>query len=125
VRKAFYRAKLESRPIMLSCPMDIQQKDLRGCGRRIQAVVSNVSRAAQVHPDSKALEQAADIVASSKKPVIVVGRGAQWAGAGRSRAEARRSRRRIDRERRCSCARGSTKANGTPAFRVPTARVLR
>ena len=26
VRRAFYLAKLESRPIMLSCPMDIQQK---------------------------------------------------------------------------------------------------
>src|SRR5215218_4653923 len=27
VRKAFYLAKLESRPIMLSCPMDYQQKN--------------------------------------------------------------------------------------------------
>jgi hypothetical protein len=27
VRKAFYLAKLENRPIMLSCPMDIQQKN--------------------------------------------------------------------------------------------------
>jgi len=27
VRQAFYLAKTESRPVMLSCPMDIQQKD--------------------------------------------------------------------------------------------------
>jgi thiamine pyrophosphate-dependent acetolactate synthase large subunit-like protein len=81
VRKAFYRAKLESRPIMLSCPMDIQQKTFEDADDEYKPSSAMFTRGA-VHPDSKALEQAADIVASSKKPVIVVGRGAQWAGAG-------------------------------------------
>src|SRR6185503_572913 len=35
-----------------------------------------------VHPDADALKRAADIVGGAKKPVIIVGRGAQWAGAG-------------------------------------------
>lgn len=35
-----------------------------------------------VTPDETALKEAADIIAESKKPVIVVGRGAMWSGAG-------------------------------------------
>ena len=81
VRKAFYLAKLESRPIMLSCPMDIQQKNFEDDDEEYKPSSAMFTPGA-VHPDSKALERAADIVASSKKPVIVVGRGAQWAGAG-------------------------------------------
>ncbi|MDB5814248.1 MAG: thiamine pyrophosphate protein central region [Rhodocyclales bacterium] len=81
VRKAFYRAKLESRPIMLSCPMDIQQKNFEDDDEEYKPSSAMFSPGA-VHPDEKALERAADIVASSKKPVIIVGRGAQWAGAG-------------------------------------------
>ncbi len=81
VRKAFYLAKLESRPIMLSCPMDYQQKNFEDADEEYQPS-STVFTPGAVHPDAKALERAADIVASSKKTVIVVGRGAQWAGAG-------------------------------------------
>jgi len=80
VRKAFYLAKLENRPIMLSCPMDIQQKNFEDDDPYKPS--STIMRRGAVHPDAKALEQAADIVAQSKKPVIVVGRGAQWSGAG-------------------------------------------
>ena len=80
VRKAFYRAKLENRPIMLSCPMDIQQKNFED-DEPYQPSSTLFTRGA-VHPDAKALELAADIVAGSQKPVIVVGRGAQWSGAG-------------------------------------------
>lgn len=81
VRKAFYLAKLESRPIMLSCPMDYQQKNFEDADEEYQPS-STVFKPGAVHPDAKELERAADIVASSKKTVIVVGRGAQWAGAG-------------------------------------------
>lgn len=80
VRKAFYLAKLENRPIMLSCPMDIQQKEFED-DEPYQPSSTLFTRGA-VHPDAQALERAADIVAAAKKPVIVVGRGAQWAGAG-------------------------------------------
>ncbi len=80
VRKAFYLAKLENRPIMLSCPMDIQQKNFED-DEPYKPSSEFFTRGA-VYPDAKALERAADIVASAKKPVIIVGRGAQWAGAG-------------------------------------------
>src|SRR5262245_35791981 len=80
VRKAFYLAKLESRPVMLSCPMDIQQKNFDD-DEPYKPSSEFFTRGA-VHPDAKALERAADIIANAKKPVIIVGRGAQWAGAG-------------------------------------------
>ena len=48
VRKAFYIAQLESRPVMLSCPMDVQQKKL-GRRRSVPAVV-DAPAAARVGP---------------------------------------------------------------------------
>jgi thiamine pyrophosphate-dependent acetolactate synthase large subunit-like protein len=81
VRKAFYLAKLENRPIMLSAPMDIQQKNFEDDDEPYKPS-STLFTPRVPHPDTKALEQAADIVAGSKKPVIIVGRGAQWSGAG-------------------------------------------
>ncbi len=80
VRKAFYMAKTENRPIMLSCPMDIQQKEFEDDDPYKPS--STLFTSGVVHPDPKTLERAADIVASAKKPVIIVGRGAQWSGAG-------------------------------------------
>ena len=81
VRKAFYLAKTENRPIMLSCPMDIQQKVFEDDDEAYKPSSTLFTRGA-VHPDAKTLEQAADMVAGARKPVIIVGRGAQWAGAG-------------------------------------------
>jgi len=81
VRKAFYLAKLENRPIMLSAPMDIQQLEFEDADEEYQPS-STIFMPGTVQPNPKALEQAADIIAGSKKPVIVVGRGAVWADAG-------------------------------------------
>ncbi len=81
VRKAFYLAKTENRPIMLSCPMDIQQQKFEDDDEAYKPSSTLFTRGA-VHPDAKVLAQAADMVAGAKKPVIIVGRGAQWAGAG-------------------------------------------
>ncbi len=80
VRKAFYLAQLESRPIMLSAPMDVQQKEFDDDDPYKPSSTLLPPRA--VRPDPAMLEQAAAIVAGSKKPVIVVGRGAKWSGAG-------------------------------------------
>jgi acetolactate synthase I/II/III large subunit len=80
VRRAFYLARLESRPYMLSCPMDTQQKPWEDDDPYKPSTTLLGKRA--VATDTAALEQAADIIAKAKKPVIVVGRGAIWSGAG-------------------------------------------
>ena len=80
VRKAFYLARLESRPIMFSAPMDIQQKAFEDDDPYQPSSTILPKRAAG--PDPAALERALDIIAAAKKPVIVAGRGARWSGAG-------------------------------------------
>ncbi len=81
VRKAFYLAKLESRPIMLSVPMDVQQATFEDDDAYVPSSTLFPSPR-RVRADAKALEEAAEIIASAKKPVIVAGRGAIWSGAG-------------------------------------------
>jgi thiamine pyrophosphate-dependent acetolactate synthase large subunit-like protein len=80
VRKAFYTARLESRPVMLSAPMDIQQKNFDDDDPYEPS--TTMMPKSVLHPDPAELEKAADIVAASKHPVIIVGRGARWSGAG-------------------------------------------
>ena len=80
VRKAFYLAKLESRPIMLSAPMDIQQLPFDDDEPYQPSSTLLASRV--ISPDANGLKQAADMIAASRKPVILVGRGAMWSGAG-------------------------------------------
>ena len=80
VRKAFYLAKLESRPIMLSAPMDIQQQEFDDDEPYRPSSTLMPSRT--VRPDPANLEQAADMIAGSRKPMIIAGRGARWSGAG-------------------------------------------
>jgi len=86
VRKAFYLAKIESRPIMLSAPIDVQQKDFDDDDEPYRPS-STLIKPRAVRPDITALEQAADIIAASKKPVILAGRGAVWSGAEKAVAK--------------------------------------
>jgi len=81
VRKAFYMARMESRPVMLSAPMDVQQKAFEDDDEPYKPSSTLIPPRA-VRPDPEALKQAADIVAGAKHPVLLVGRGARWSGAG-------------------------------------------
>ena len=96
VRKAFYLARLESRPVMLCAPMDMQQKDMDDDEEYVPSSAFFPRSASQPHPDSIAARRRHRSPARSK-PVIVVGRGAMWSGAGDAGPEARRAHRRADR----------------------------
>jgi thiamine pyrophosphate-dependent acetolactate synthase large subunit-like protein len=80
VRKAFYTARLESKPVMLSCPMDIQQKNFEDDDEYQTSATILPKRA--TGPDSESVKRALDVITSAKRPVIVAGRGARWSGAG-------------------------------------------
>src|SRR5918911_323568 len=82
VRKAFYLARMESRPILLSAPMDIQQKAFEADDADEYQPSSALVPSQLIEPGRAALEQAAELVAASQKPIILVGRGAMWSGAG-------------------------------------------
>ena len=80
VRQAFYQAKLESRPVMLSAPMDTQQKNMDDD----EPYIPSASLLSQepISPNPVSLERAAEMIAGARKPLLVVGRGAIRAGAG-------------------------------------------
>lgn len=80
VRKAFYIARTQSRPVLLSVPLDLQQKEWDDDEPYLPSTAIIPKRT--VAPNQAAIDQAADILCKAKRPVILVGRGAQWAGAG-------------------------------------------
>src|SRR5215210_762796 len=80
VRKAFYMAQLESKPVMLSCPMDIQQKNVDEDEPYQTSATILPKRASG--PDAESVKRALDLITKAKRPVIVAGRGARWSGAG-------------------------------------------
>lgn len=80
VRKAFYLAKLNSKPVMLSAPMDIQQQEFEDDDPYVTS--ASLMPSLQMRPDPDVLERAADRLSKAKHPIILVGRGAMWSGAG-------------------------------------------
>jgi acetolactate synthase I/II/III large subunit len=80
VQRAFYQARHESRPIMISAPMDIQQQAFDDEDEYVPSTV--LLRREKPYPNPAAIAEAADIIAGSSRPVIIVGRGAMASGAG-------------------------------------------
>jgi thiamine pyrophosphate-dependent acetolactate synthase large subunit-like protein len=76
VRQAFYRARLEGRPIVLSVPLDLQKKECEAQGEKYQPSSSMFAGQQRIRPDLERVEQAVKLIAGSRKPAIVVGRGA-------------------------------------------------
>src|SRR5579864_6544294 len=82
VRTAFYRARVESRPIVLNAPMDVQAEEYDGEIDDYQPASTLLPGRQRIQPDPDLLLETAGVIAESKKPVIVVGQGAAAAGAG-------------------------------------------
>ncbi len=76
VREAFYRARLESRPIVLALPRDIEGKECKADGDAYQPSSTMFVHQQQIRPDLARLNEAVKIIAMSKKPVVLLGRGA-------------------------------------------------
>jgi acetolactate synthase-1/2/3 large subunit len=80
VSEAFSIARCERRPVMLSVPQDIQQLEV--VLDRYQPSFTEATDPAELEPDPDEIERAADLIRRSKRPVILVGRGAKNADAG-------------------------------------------
>jgi acetolactate synthase I/II/III large subunit len=81
VQTAFYRARTESRPILISAPMDIQQQNFDDDEVYVPST-ELLSHVAPTYPNPASITAAADVITSSTRPVIIVGRGAIRAQAG-------------------------------------------
>jgi acetolactate synthase I/II/III large subunit len=77
VRQAFFRARRESRPIVLSVPVDVAGKETDSEGE--DYVVSTALGGGQqrIRPALDRVQEAVKIISGSKRPVIVLGRGAR------------------------------------------------
>ncbi len=79
-REAFRRARVDSSPVVLSIPVDLQETEV---GDDLEALVPPPLTprvdAIPAHPD--AVTEVADLLEGAERPVIVAGRGAKLAGA--------------------------------------------
>lgn len=80
VREAFIRARRESRPIVLSVRDDLQTEEVDGDEPYVPSTAIMPGRQ-RIRPDADSVNLAADIIAQSRKPVIIAGRGAILSGA--------------------------------------------
>jgi acetolactate synthase-1/2/3 large subunit len=81
VRQAFYRARLESRPVVLCVPMDIQGRECDAEGDDYQPSSTLFDGQQRIRPSLDRVEAAVKLIAGSKKPVLILGRGAASPGA--------------------------------------------
>jgi thiamine pyrophosphate-dependent acetolactate synthase large subunit-like protein len=81
VQTAFYRARTESRPVLLSAPMNIQQQSFDDDEEYVPSTAL-LAAAQPPFPNPTSIAAAADIVAGASRPVIIVGRGAVRSQAG-------------------------------------------
>jgi thiamine pyrophosphate-dependent acetolactate synthase large subunit-like protein len=77
VRQAFYRARIESRPIVLSIPMDVAGKECDSDGEDYLPSAALFGGQQRIRPALDRVEEAVRMISGSKRPVIVLGRGAR------------------------------------------------
>jgi thiamine pyrophosphate-dependent acetolactate synthase large subunit-like protein len=82
VREAFYVARVERRPVVLSVPMDLQ-KEVFPHFVQYQPSLELVPTAQRPAPDPEIVERALDMIAQAERPMILAGRGAVRSGAGK------------------------------------------
>jgi acetolactate synthase-1/2/3 large subunit len=75
VRAAFHRARTLHEPVLLSVPMTLKGKDLPGEYEYLPSSAL-IRREGLAVPSAAALDDAAGLIASARKPVIITGQGA-------------------------------------------------
>jgi thiamine pyrophosphate-dependent acetolactate synthase large subunit-like protein len=80
VQQAFWLARVRRLPVLLNCPVDLQESELPG-GFEYQPSTSRIGRRPLLTPDDDAIEAAADLLAQARRPVIIAGEGAMLAVA--------------------------------------------
>jgi thiamine pyrophosphate-dependent acetolactate synthase large subunit-like protein len=74
--RAFRRAQVERRPVVLMLPLDVQAAEAAA------APLPEALQLDPVRPGRATVGRAADALASARRPLIIAGRGATLAGAG-------------------------------------------
>ncbi|PBC36931.1 acetolactate synthase [Rhodococcus sp. ACS1] len=80
VQRAFYLARTQSRPVMISAPFDVQLQEFEDDMPYVPS--TELLRTPKLLPHPDRIQQACEIIGASKRVVIVAGRGARNAEAG-------------------------------------------
>jgi len=80
VQRAFYLARTESRPVMLSAPIDTQQGEVEDASEYVPSTA--LLSGPRLLPDPDRIAAACDLIRASKRVVLIAGRGARRAEAG-------------------------------------------
>ncbi|MCI3241984.1 thiamine pyrophosphate-binding protein [Streptomyces spinosisporus] len=81
VRRAFYLARTESKPVMISAPVDVQLAELDDYDEDFAPSTDLISPPRML-PDPDRVEAACELIRNAKRVVIIAGRGARRADAG-------------------------------------------
>jgi acetolactate synthase-1/2/3 large subunit len=74
IRDAFYYARHERRPVVISAPMDVQNRMLPRVPDYAPSETA-LPRAQRLHPDPEIVAEAAALLRAAKRPIIVGGEG--------------------------------------------------
>ncbi|WP_210602552.1 thiamine pyrophosphate-binding protein [Brevibacterium oceani] len=88
VQRAFFIARTESRPVIVSAPNDVQLADWDGPETYVPS--TELIDTAPTRPTPERIQQASQIIAESDRVVVLLGRGARNANAGEQILELQR-----------------------------------
>jgi thiamine pyrophosphate-dependent acetolactate synthase large subunit-like protein len=80
VREAFYVARAERRPVVLSVPLDLQTEEFPYLPDYTPST-DLMPRAQVLRPDPAVVDEIVAMVAEAERPIVLGGRGAMWSGA--------------------------------------------
>jgi acetolactate synthase I/II/III large subunit len=80
VREAFYVARAERKPVVLSVPLDLQKEAFPFLPDYTPST-DLVPRPQLLRPDPALVDEIAAMVAAAERPIVIGGRGATWSGA--------------------------------------------
>src|SRR5246127_1970399 len=80
VREAFYVARAERRPVVLSVPLDLQTEEFPYLPDYMPST-DLMPRAQLLRPDLAVVDEIVAMIAEAERPIVIGGRGATWSGA--------------------------------------------
>jgi thiamine pyrophosphate-dependent acetolactate synthase large subunit-like protein len=80
VREAFYVARAERKPVVLSVPLDLQKEEFPYLPDYTPST-DLMPRAQVLRPDPALVDEVAAMIAEAERPIVIGGRGATWSGA--------------------------------------------
>lgn len=80
VREAFYVARAERKPVVLSVPLDLQKEEFPYLPDYAPST-ELMPRCQLLRPDPEVVDEVVGMIAEAERPIVIGGRGATWSGA--------------------------------------------